>query len=305
MCSWRNSTRQQYRVHIRAWHDFCLRDPSLNAYAITASVGINFLTTMFDRGLGYSSINTARAALSAIVTLTDCRGVAFGTHPLVHRFMKGVFNKRPSLPRYSTTWDPTTVLDYLKQMPLENIKLQALTFKLVMLLALCSSQRLQGLKALSLDSACLDENKCVFYFDVLLKTSRPGKHAHPLEISRYNADIELCPVSHLLKYIQMTKSLRGDIKQLLISYVKPYGAVTTDTISRWLKVVMTQAGIDTNIFKAHSTRSASSSKAITTGAPIDVILSKVGWTKENTFRKFYSRSTIQQPSKPYSDYVLP
>ena len=37
-----------------------------------------------------------------------------GTHPLVRRFMKGVFILRPALPRYNVTWDVNIVLNYLK-----------------------------------------------------------------------------------------------------------------------------------------------------------------------------------------------
>ena len=47
-----------------------------------------------------------------------------------------------------------------------------------------------------------------------------------------------------------------------------------------------QAGIDTELFSTHSTRCASTSKAITSVSS-DVILVTAGWTEESTFRKFY------------------
>ena len=43
--------------------------------------------TLHSQGLSYSSINTARSALSSILKLDNCDN--FGTHPLVTRFMKG------------------------------------------------------------------------------------------------------------------------------------------------------------------------------------------------------------------------
>ena len=45
--------------------------------------------TLHSQGLSYSSINTARSALSSILKLDNCDN--FGTHPLVTRFMKGIY----------------------------------------------------------------------------------------------------------------------------------------------------------------------------------------------------------------------
>ncbi len=67
----------------------------------------------FDSGLSYSSINSARCALSTILQLSDSE-VTFGQLPIVKRFMKGVFELRPALPRYQTTWDVKKVLDFFR-----------------------------------------------------------------------------------------------------------------------------------------------------------------------------------------------
>ena len=48
------------------------------------------------------------------------------------------------------------------------------------------------------------------------------------------------------------------------------------------------AGINTELFSAHSTRCASTSKA-TASVSTDVILATAGWTEESTFRKFYNK----------------
>ena len=42
--------------------------------------------------------------------------------------MTGLFNIKPALPRYATTWDPQQVLAYLKGLPdAENLTLKLLT----------------------------------------------------------------------------------------------------------------------------------------------------------------------------------
>ena len=201
---------------------------------------------LFKQGTGYSGLNTARSALSSVIILPD--NIPFGTHPLVCRFIKGVFEMRPSLPRYKEIWDVNTVLKYIKTLhPPKDLTLKDLTLKLTMLLALVSAQRCQTLQALSIENMVLTNEKCDFHFTNLLKTSRPGRHLSPLVVKSFTPDAGICVVTVLRAYFQRTKTFRGKCHQLLISYQKPYKGVTIDTISRWLKLVLKLAGIDTAI----------------------------------------------------------
>ena len=75
--------------------------------------------------------------------------------------MKGIFESRPSLPRYQETWDVTVVLDYLSKLaPPEKLRLKDLTFKAVMLMALLSGQRRQTLHMLWVDFMQMSSTKC-------------------------------------------------------------------------------------------------------------------------------------------------
>ena len=110
-----------------------------------------FLLTLFNSGLSYSSLNTARSALSSILPSID--GIPVGQHPFVIRFLKGVFESRPVMPHYTAVWDVNQVLDYLKTLsPVNEISLESLTLKLTMLLALVTAQRGQSLLFLNVDS---------------------------------------------------------------------------------------------------------------------------------------------------------
>ena len=94
----------------------------------------------------------------------------------------------------------------------------------------------------------------------------------------------------LKEYLCRTKKLRMLGKsQMLISFQKPYGPITSQTLSRWIRVVMERSGIDTRIFKPHSTRSAATSKAWGMKVPIEDILKKGGWSNSTTFAKYYKR----------------
>ena len=65
-----------------------------------------------------------------------------GKHTRVCNLVAGVYNKRPSEPRYCFVWDVETVLRYLKSLPANKIlTTKMLTLKLTMLLALTSVSR--------------------------------------------------------------------------------------------------------------------------------------------------------------------
>jgi len=50
-----------------------------------------------------------------------------------------------------------------------------------------------------------------------------------------------------------------------------------------------EAGIDSRVFKAHSTRRAATSAALSAGISIPEIVCLADWTNETTFKKFYYR----------------
>ena len=58
--------------------------------------------------------------------------------------------------------------------------------------------------------------------------------------------------------------------------------------------MLTEAGIDTDLFKGHSVRTAAASAAHKAGASIKDILKAGNWRRESTFRKFYYK--LPQPS---------
>ena len=180
------------------------------------SQGVNFLAMLFRAGLSYSAICVARSALSSYFECTDCQ--QFGDHKRVRQFIKGVFKKRPAFPKYSTTWDVNLVLEYIESYyPHEKLTMRELSYKLVMLLALLSGQRLQTLHSLSLSSLKVSDSRWVFSVDVPLKQTRKGKHLAPLEFLAFPQNNKLCVVSVLKEYVRRTKDVRGSETKLLIS----------------------------------------------------------------------------------------
>ena len=235
---------------------------------------------MFQKGYGYSTINSVRAALSSV---NDT-----GSEPLVCRFMRGVFNLRPARPRYSSIWDVSIVLNYLRRLvPAANLSLHMLSAKLVTLLALVTGQRCQALHAMDIEFMHLSESRAVFHIEPLLKTNSPKSSATALTICAYREDRCICVIKCLKHYLKRTKHLRTSTK-LFISTLSPHAGMTKDTLARWLKIILSKAGVDVSIFKPHSTRAAASSAAFR-ATDISNVLKTVGWRNESTFAKFYKR----------------
>ena len=96
-----------------------------------------------------------------------------------------------------------------------------------------------------------------------------------------------------------------EIKQFLVTYGKPYKTVSVDLISWWIKNTISSAGIDIDVFKAHSTRSASSSKAKQVGITYTEILKTGSWKGANTFTKHNDKHIINKGDLIDFDFVTP
>jgi len=160
-----------------------------------------------------------------------------------------------------------------------------------MLISLITAQRCQTLHFLNIKDMTFKKNSVCFQIQNLLKQSRPGNYGTTIDLEAYPPDRRLCVVKLLKCYLDRTAHLRGNETQLFINFQKPYKKVSKDTLSRWLKLVLNAAGIDTEKYKAHSTRSAATSAAKAIQVPIMDILQTAGWSSEPTFRKFYDKPT--------------
>ena len=168
--------------------------------------------------------------------------------------------------------------------------LPILTMKLVMLLALTTAQRVQTLHSLNLEDIEFRDDLVVIPIKDVLKQTSVRNRKFTLFLHAYKADTSICVVETLKKYIIRTRKIRGSENYLLISFQQPYKRVGKQTISRWLKRVLFEAGIDTEIFKSHSTLSASVSKTKAKFLPAYSILKVAGWSSNHCFKKFYDNA---------------
>ena len=304
-CVRRPGTLSNYNSAWAQWVSWC-SERKIDPFQCDLNQIVNYLSSLYDRGLQYRTIGCHRSAISAYHDHID--GKPVGQHPKVCAILKGVFNERPPQPRYVFIWDVQTVLNYIKSewSCAENLSDKLLTFKLVMLLALTSASRASAIHHLDIRYKYEYHEKYVFKFHKLHKSWRFGKPIPEVEFYKFSDDRDLCVVTAIDEYISRTEKWRGEENeksQLLLSFIKPHDEVSSSTVSRWITETLKLSGIDINTFKGHSTRSASSSKAGSAGLSVSDILSRGSWSQESTWQRFYNKPIISK-NEAYQKSVL-
>lgn len=244
---------------------------------------IEFLTELYEKGAAHSSINCHRSAISLLV------GPEMAQDYRVLRFFRGIANLRPSKPKYDSTWDPKIVLDHFLSLPCnEQLTIKDLSRKLLCLLALITGHRMQTFSLIKTENIEKQGKSLQIKIPDRIKTSGRNRNQPILVLPYYPKNKKICAASALECYIRRTEETRKGIKSLFITNKKPFKAATPQTLSHWVKDTLTESGINTSIFTAHSTRHASTSAAKRKGLDLDVLRRTAGWTKDSkTFTRFY------------------
>ena len=107
LASWRPKTQSNYDSLFSKWSRWCSHR-NINPVEGPVEDVANFLADLFKEGYLYRSLNPYRSAISALHSKVD--GYLVGQHPLITRFLKGVFNERPPVAKYSAFWEVGVVL---------------------------------------------------------------------------------------------------------------------------------------------------------------------------------------------------
>ena len=147
------------------------------------------------------------------------------------------------------------------------------------------------------------DNKVASYFAKLHKSWRKGKPPSSLTIIGFPEDPQLCIIETLDTYLDRTKDRRLAKPQLLLNFQKPYKEIVSSTISGWIKKVLKLVKIDTDIHKAHSTRSASTSNVKLKGLSFEDMLKRGSWSRKSTCQRFYNKD-IFCPEESFENTLL-
>ena len=288
LASWGTATQKRYSAPWRAWVRWCSQQGSCPISAPVAEV-LAFLTSLVTQGkLEYRTIALYRSAISQ--AHDPVGSTQLGSLPVVARFMKGVFKIKPPKPRYCSTWNVKTALSFLESLePLEELTLKQLCYKTVLLLALTSAARAHELSALDLTYSLRKEGSWEFSLPTHVKNSRPGHPARKFIFLAFPENPKICVIRSLIAYVDRTKGLRKST-QLLVSFISPHKAISSQSVSRWLSRALRMAGIELK-YTGHSTRGASTSAAAAAGLSADLILEAADWASVQTFERFYHRES--------------
>ena len=97
MKGWRENTKKQYKTYLDQWLLLCDKQ-DWDPLEYSVSRCLDFLLTLFKKGLGYSAINTDRSALSCIFD-----NPSIGEYNSITRFMRRLILQRPTnldIPKY-------------------------------------------------------------------------------------------------------------------------------------------------------------------------------------------------------------
>lgn len=155
----------------------------------------DFLTDKFNEGYEYASLNTQCSAISLIlkndITNSDT----------LKRLFRSFHRKRPPTAKYKSTWDPSTVLQYLKDWsPNNELNMEKLTRKTATLLALASAQRVHTLSLIKIANILDQPSKIIIKIPDHIKTSGINKYQPLITLPVLESQPEICAASALREY---------------------------------------------------------------------------------------------------------
>lgn len=275
-----------YAHYINKWQVFCTV-AKINCMTPEIAQVLRFLRTLEDEGLGFGAINTARSALSVVLPRTN--GETVGKNYVIHLLMRSVYERNPPKPRYARFWDVSLVFDLFKDWPdNKDLSVRDLGFKVAVLILLITGHRGQTVIALNIGAMEIYTDEIVFELDKLLKSNRMGDPLSTVTLQAFPDNKKLCVVRAIRKYVVVTQKLRKS-NQLLLSFIRPHGPISRDTLARWTIRVLAKAGVDTKKYSAHSTRGAVASNAKALGVSVKNILANAGWKTAVAFARHYNK----------------
>ena len=192
--SFRLSTHCKYNNYIKQWASY-----SKNIGHIEVHHVLHFLSEMVDKRHAHSSINSAKCAIATIAHIPFYNSL--NKHPLINKYMTGVFNLRPPKPKLSFVWDVDILFTYFEQQgDYNSLSDKLLTQKLLILFLLLGAHRISTAKLFTVSNMVLNDLSVTFIPTEVLKHSRKGKPLDKFEYRSYT-DKKLCIISCLREYL--------------------------------------------------------------------------------------------------------
>ena len=84
----------------------------------------------------------------------------------------------------------------------------------------------------------------------MFQHSRPKTLRGWVNVMAFPENPSICPVQSLKDYLtRAAPPWHADATCLLFSHTKPHKSVSAQTLARWIKQIMADAGVDTSVLK--------------------------------------------------------
>ena len=156
---------------------------------------------MYNDGCLYSHLCAVWSALANVLTI---KGFAkLSDHPLPVGYLKGIFNRHPSLLRYMHIWDINLVLPYYDRIGHnEELEFKYLVKKIVMLFMILGGRREHAVSTIYVNNIVFKDDKVILLPNITLKHSKSTRPLQPLICNAYRENIKLCLVNCILSYLE-------------------------------------------------------------------------------------------------------
>ena len=168
----RQSTHCRYNNYIKHWLAYSKTMGKIEVMHV-----LNFLSAIFVKGHAYSTIYSAKCAITNIVYIPPCKSL--NKHPLINKYMTSIFDLIPPKPKLS-------YVRYFEQQEGNCLLSEIiLTQTLIVLLLLLGAHRLSTIKLFNSNNMVLNDLSRAFLAKEVFKHSRKGKPPDKFECEVY------------------------------------------------------------------------------------------------------------------------
>ncbi|XP_047534360.1 uncharacterized protein LOC125068997 [Vanessa atalanta] len=152
---------------------------------------------------------------------------------------------RATASKYSYTWNPQILFDFIASKPNRELSLKNITKKLVTLLALSTAYTAQTLSLIEINNIIMTPSGIQIDIREVIKNSAANCEQPVLHLAYFKENNAICPATLLIDYISVTSTVRPtSINKLLLTHQRPHKPPTYETINTWIKEVFHKSGID-------------------------------------------------------------
>ncbi|CAG8582884.1 7892_t:CDS:10 [Gigaspora margarita] len=232
---------------------------------------IKFLSDMNNQQRAFNTLASYRTAISKVHKHID--GYPVGRHPEVAKFMIAIQKTNPPSPSLDEAIDILPSLDFIISLGSnDSMSMLDLSRKAAFLTALETLFEIINPKEVNISIA-----------------HGNNKHRTKKVFINFYEDQCLCPATMVLKLLERTQEWKNTTElqdHLFLTTAIPHHLASVDTISRWIKNILTKAD---STARAKDIRALSALLAQDAGADINTLLALENWSNHTVYQRFYQR----------------